>query len=975
MPRRPTVASVVLCLLLLAGCKAETLSRQAFTPSGSDATTAGDTALGDAGGDIDSAGADIPGTGSCKVDGDCPASQVLCSVQVSQPDGSCKAAPAPEGSPCNDSNACTTGDQCLAHTCGGTAIPCEDDNVCTTDGCDKLTGQCTHVSIKGPCNDGDACTTGDACDGGQCIGTTSTLCECHKDADCKDDNNLCNGTKYCDKSAAVYKCKDNPATVVTCPSVDDSDCIKNSCDTKTGQCSLQPLEKIDHKCEGDQCWYLILAPGVTSKLSMTCEDGNACTNSDSCVKGECVSGTSTCVCQKNADCASSEDGNLCNGTMYCDLTQNPPKCLVNPATKVVCPTGGDTQCLQTACDIKTGKCLPTPVEQVAVQCETDPVSGKKDCYKIKTAKATTGYIPCNDGDSCTATEGCKGGECGNSTTVCACTSTSDCTKFEDGDACNGTLFCNQAATPPACQVNPQTVVACQTVGDTQCLTNACNPATGQCEATDARKVKKQCYPTNGPVPQCFTETLPAGETGLSYLKCDDGNPCTPTDQCLEGKCTTTGLVTCSCTKDADCAALDDGDLCNGTLYCDKSGPQPTCAFNPASVVACQTVGDTQCSRNACDAKTGQCKVLPIEATKNKCFGIIDAATQKQTGEQCFIEVVLPGDPTPEFACNDGNPCTANDGCNGKGQCQGGINTCPCQKDGDCADGDACNGTLYCDKTVNPHKCIPNPATVVSCPSAFDSLCQKNLCVPATGKCALQSVHEGLVCDDGNPCTVSDVCGAGQCKAGTNTCLCQIDADCKEDGDACNGTMYCDKSGSTHLCLVNPATIVYCPTGGDTACLKNVCDKVDGQCKLAPLSSFTPCEDGNPCTKGDTCEGGACQAGANVCDCQSAPDCLSKDDGNACNGTLFCDKSQVPFKCMTNPATLVACKDQGVCLRASCDGATGQCSTLADEAVCNDGNPCSLDSCDASSGECKHATVNDGVACGAWMCKAGKCGPP
>jgi hypothetical protein len=57
----------------------------------------------------------------------------------------------PDGTACDDGNACTLTDTCLAGACSGSNPPnCDDDNSCTTDTCDQLAG-CQHAAIAG-CN-------------------------------------------------------------------------------------------------------------------------------------------------------------------------------------------------------------------------------------------------------------------------------------------------------------------------------------------------------------------------------------------------------------------------------------------------------------------------------------------------------------------------------------------------------------------------------------------------------------------------------------------------------------------------------------------------------------------------------------------------------------------------------------------------------------------------------------------------------
>src|SRR5262249_19147829 len=73
--------------------------------------------------------------------------------------GVCTYTPVTSGTLCDDGNACTAADGCLAGQCLGSAVNCDDANVCTTDGCDPATG-CTHTPIS--CDDANPCTT-DTC--------------------------------------------------------------------------------------------------------------------------------------------------------------------------------------------------------------------------------------------------------------------------------------------------------------------------------------------------------------------------------------------------------------------------------------------------------------------------------------------------------------------------------------------------------------------------------------------------------------------------------------------------------------------------------------------------------------------------------------------------------------------------------------------------------------------------------------------
>lgn len=97
-----------------------------------------------------------------------------CTVDACSPTtGVVSHTPSP-GIACSDGNACTVADTCdAAGRCVGTAVPIDDGKPCTLDSCNAATGVVSHVLTAGlPCNDGNACTTGDVCNAaGGCAGT------------------------------------------------------------------------------------------------------------------------------------------------------------------------------------------------------------------------------------------------------------------------------------------------------------------------------------------------------------------------------------------------------------------------------------------------------------------------------------------------------------------------------------------------------------------------------------------------------------------------------------------------------------------------------------------------------------------------------------------------------------------------------------------------------------------------------------
>ncbi len=478
----------------------------------------------------------------------------------------------------------------------------------------------------------------------------------------------------------------------------------------------------------------------------------------------------------------------------------------------------------------------------------------------------------------------------------ACTVDADCP--DDGDLCNGVPAC----VDHVCQLKAGSAVLCDPSKSTVCAEHRCDPSTGTCGLTPR--------PDGTP--------------------CTDGDACTVEDSCKAGVCAAGPQNQCQCTTDTDCVAFEDGDLCNGTLVCDTKSFPFACVVSAPSVVVCDASQDTACASNTCDPASGLC-ALAAEATGT--------------------------------ACDDGDPCTAKDAC-ADGTCEGAQTTCQCQSDADCAkldDGNLCNGSLVCDKsTPGAFTCAVDLSSAVSCDTSGDTACAKNVCQPSKGTCAVQHVKDQTFCDDGEPCSVKDVCLKGTCSAGPWACGCKTDSDCAQ-ADKCAGSFACvtDKAGWKG-CQLKPGTPVVCDSSKDTPCLKNTCVPATGSCAPQPVAGNKPCDDGVPCTSNDTCSGGSC-SGTWACQCNPADGgkaCAAKEDGNLCNGTLTCVAGSGLFTCKVDPKTVVSCSAAGdtACATNTCTPKTGACSLVAkpDNTACDDGDPCTGgDVC--AAGTCKGPT--------------------
>jgi len=123
---------------------------------------------------------------------------------------------------------------------------------------------------------------------------------------------------------------------------------------------------------------------------------------DYCLAGQCLAGDNACVCQADDDCAGEEDGNLCNGTLYCDTAAEDPlmwNCVIDPATVVFCDDSMDDECRISQCQSDTGECALVPVNE-AGQCDDGSVCSTVDVCAAGKCGGTE-FLDCSDGNLCT----------------------------------------------------------------------------------------------------------------------------------------------------------------------------------------------------------------------------------------------------------------------------------------------------------------------------------------------------------------------------------------------------------------------------------------------------------------------------------------------------------------------------------------------------------------------------------------------
>jgi hypothetical protein len=100
-----------------------------------------------------------------------------CKIPVECGDGGLCLGPArPDGTDCDDAEACSFGDHCEAGACVGTAYACPLADQCRLAAMCLGDGGCGQADVPDgtACDDGESCSTADACSAGRCVGTNPT---------------------------------------------------------------------------------------------------------------------------------------------------------------------------------------------------------------------------------------------------------------------------------------------------------------------------------------------------------------------------------------------------------------------------------------------------------------------------------------------------------------------------------------------------------------------------------------------------------------------------------------------------------------------------------------------------------------------------------------------------------------------------------------------------------------------------------
>lgn len=664
---------------------------------------------------------------------------------------------------------------------------------------------------------------------------------CHIDGQCYADGAMRNGNDPCALCSPAQPYVWSYTTV----SCDDNNACTLSDTCTSGLCVGTPKDCSDGNfCTDDTCNNVTGACSHTFH-SRACDDGNACTSNDVCDgAGTCI-GQTTTVCDDGNSCTDDS----CHPTLGCQYTANNshscttsslckqnPRCVGGTCVTddVTCPHNGDS-CMVPACN---------------------PTSG---CYNV--------YAPddrsCDDINLCTTDDKCV----------------------------PNTGICRGA--PKSCD------------DSNACTTDTCDPITGQCQHENLN-TEKEC----------------------------DGNTCTLRDNCVNGVCQPGAPR--ECTSSNPCKYG----------WCQAYSTWSTCRFSNNNSGVC-TLGSAcstadVCSNGLCVASNSSCEQDSNPCTEHYCtdsgckarhlnYVPCDDGNACTNGDYCLWGACRGGS---NKNCNDGDTCT-NDVCNTtSGQCVIANNT-----GATCSTSNKCITSSTCDNG----QCTGG--VPVTCPvqQSYHDACRTWTCDPATG-CQYSSAREGLNCTDFSVCTVNDTCSNGLC-VGVD-----VTSSCPDDGDQCTDKKCHPVTGCYHQrhwrscddgfpCTINDRCVFGQCIGTNKTCTgdqcyAHTCEWSTGICKSTPLNG-TACEDGNPCTTGDFCVHGKCITGPGryVCPddnpCAFNPTCdpglnpsqpcrysfrnvtTQCDDGNSCTSNDRCNGAG---KCT---GVLNDCSGHGRCYGGNC----------------------------------------------------------
>jgi len=561
----------------------------------------------------------------------------------------------PDGARCTDGDLCTWPDTCQAGDCeAGNRLICAALDQCHDAGtCDPATGRCSNPPSEDgtPCDDVSLCTQGDVCVAGVCAGENRVICaaldQCHGAGVCDPATGACSRPVKPDRTPCDdgNGCTQRDMCVAgVCVGADPMICVApdqcneaGACDPATGACS-RPV-KVD---------------------GIPCDDGNACTLTDTCTGGLCV-GADPVICEALDEC---HDARVCDPTTgLCSISAKSDEIRLSFEAEADTHTSSD-QPVTSFGTLTSLRLDGLPERRVYLRFN---VSGIRD-LPINSA-----FVRLQTTDEPIAGTDQGGG-------IRTVT-----------DNTWGELTLTHANRPP--MAGP--VLA--SVGAIEPVQMVDFDVTGAIAGDGIYSFGIEAGSSNLAIFRSREAAVGQPELVVfTRRSCDDGDACTRTDSCVGGRCVGRNPVVCTaldrchdagvcdpatgvCTNPAKAngTPCEDGVLCNGPEAC------VTGRCEPGTPVDCDdAVG---CTEDVCEEATGTCVHNPQNTACDSgihCDGV----------ERCDVGLGCVAEPAD---CDDQIPCTV-DVCDEEA---GGCVHLP--DDESCDDGsvcttDACSPVLGCE---------------------------------------------------------------------------------------------------------------------------------------------------------------------------------------------------------------------------------------------------------------------------------------
>jgi hypothetical protein len=245
-----------------------------------------------------------------------------------------------DGFPCDDGSACTTGDACHAGACSGAPVICAAADPCHVAGtCDAQTGLCSTPAARDgtTCNDGNACTQTDTCLAGSCTGSNPVVCvafdQCHSLGQCDSSTGKCSNPNQSDGTACDdgQPCTRNDRCTAGVCSGSSFSCTPGDCQTG-GTCNEDGTCSFGDAPDGSPCSFGTCLTGrcvvgsqgcavdcaVNTPSTPNCLDGVCvqCRTSTDCLDASfpvCDASVHQCFrCKQNTDCTNHPGNPMCD---------------------------------------------------------------------------------------------------------------------------------------------------------------------------------------------------------------------------------------------------------------------------------------------------------------------------------------------------------------------------------------------------------------------------------------------------------------------------------------------------------------------------------------------------------------------------------------------------------------------------------------------------------------------------------------